>query len=97
MAKLGDLLLGPLPIAGHRAICQPLEDVLSIGTDVAVVPEIKGELHSFSVALLEQRLDVPGKTGYAVSSGHDCAPFPFCSSMLMMHFLLWSLHHREHR
>src|SRR5260370_31341281 len=44
-AKLGDLLLGPLSIARHRAVRQPLKDNLSICANFLVVPEVEGELH----------------------------------------------------
>ena len=52
--------------------------------DIVVVPEVKSEIHRFPVALPEQRLDVPGKTGCAACHGHDAllsAPTIFTSDI----------------
>ena len=42
--------------------------------DVMIVPEVEGELHCFSVAFTEQRLDVSCKTGRIVSSYYGRSP-----------------------
>src|SRR6266851_3216286 len=74
-AKAGDLLLGPFPIAGHCALCQPLKNVLGMSADVVVIPEVEGEIHGFPVAFTEQGPDVSCKAGRTVPSGHNRAPF----------------------
>jgi hypothetical protein len=75
-AKLGNPLLRPLPVARHRAVGQALEDVLRMGPDVVVVPEVEGEFHGLAVVLTNQRLDVSRETGCAVARCHQRAPFP---------------------
>src|SRR5579875_1836650 len=70
-AKPGNLLLRPFSIAWHTAIFQPLKDVLSMCTDVLIVPEVEGELHGISIVLTEQGLDILRETGYAILGCHD--------------------------
>ncbi|MFL5653847.1 MAG: hypothetical protein ACJ8CB_06685 [Ktedonobacteraceae bacterium] len=75
-AKESDLLLGPLPVARHRPACEAPKDGLRMRADILEAPEVEGPTHGYSVGRTKQRLDVSCKTGGALLSGHDCAPFP---------------------
>jgi hypothetical protein len=44
-AKLSDMLLGPLPVARHRAVREAVKDSLSMLADIMIVPEVEGPTH----------------------------------------------------
>jgi hypothetical protein len=74
-AKEGDLLLGPLPVAGHGIVRETVEDSLRMRADIVIVSEVEGPTHGQSVTHTKQWLDVMCKTGCVLLSGHDRAPF----------------------
>jgi len=53
-----DLFFGPRAVTGHRASANSGEDVVGVGGDVVIRPEVEGELHRLLVPRSEHGLDV---------------------------------------
>jgi hypothetical protein len=62
LAKASDLFVGPLSVTRHRAVFQPLQDVLGVRTDVVIAPQIEGEDHRIPVARAKQWPNVSRET-----------------------------------